>query len=298
LEVSIDRISKLAAALGALALVIVSWSTPLRADTFAFEYYGPGVVGSGILQGSASDGYFITGVAGKRNGVGITGLHPASPNGVTNYSDHVGYFFYNNKIFPGQSPTLDVNGLLFDVPGLPLTNLYYDSGHYYDLSEPTFANIPVTLLIARATEFNFVYSGQGVSASGTLYTIDEGGGHYLTTWATGQRNGSPITGIQQTPVNLHGGYSYYSDHVGYFLYDNVLFHESPQVDNGGILFDVNGVPEVNLYSSGTQYFDLSEPSFDNIPVNLSITPEPSALILLVAGLMGLIVLKRRKVSLG
>ena len=284
----------------------------LHADTLAFWYSGSGVTAEGILtatpQGNGS--YLVTGATGTRGAAPITGVLPTPQNvGSNGYSYYYfndgpkDFMSYDNLAAPSQTPTLDNGGLAFNTAGGPV-DLFSQSATYDDaiLASPgNFQVTTVTLQIAPAAIFPFEYSGGGVSASGVLYGLPEGNGAYLITAIAGDRNGSPITGLQPTPQNLGSNgnsYFYFNDGPGDFIsYDNLLSgSQIPKVDSGGLAFDVAGGP-VNLYSQNGGYYDaiLTSPgNFQLTPVSFAITPEPSGLSLALAALLGLGVTRRRR----
>ena len=127
----------LTAMLGLLAIAaapMLAMSKPARAGDILwnFAYAGSGVSASGVLdtQGAGSGvngGYAIVGITGQRNGVNITGIEPPSGTNTTGYG-----FNYDNTLFTGPSPFVDLAGMLFTVSVGNGVNVYYDGGTYYD----------------------------------------------------------------------------------------------------------------------------------------------------------------------
>jgi hypothetical protein len=144
---------------------------------------------------------------------------------------------------------------------------------------------------AQAATYDFTYSGDGVSANGSFTTASAGSTPTLVTSITGTYSDPTIAnGTIDGLVALHtdGGFNY-----------NDLFGGSPQFDNNGLLFDVNGTQHVNLYTVGNDYFSYSygNVSAPNSAVDVTITavvPEPASLALLLAGLGALGFASRRK----
>lgn len=128
------------------ALVVAAISATAKADTFAFNFVGSVVSGSGVFTATANDAtsFTITGIAGTTNGVTISGLLAPGTIGLND----------NQLFLPG--PALDFLGVgyaladgsevnlfgddqivLFDASGLPV----FDQGHISIVATPEPATI-------------------------------------------------------------------------------------------------------------------------------------------------------------
>jgi len=139
--------------------------------------------------------------------------------------------------------------------------------------------------------WNFSYSGDGVSAFGKFETVgDDDSTPSTITSVTGRYSDAFVTngtidGV--VALNTDGG----------FLYDN-KFGGSPLFSNPGLLFDIDGTRHVNLYSVGTDYYNVTYAGggVPVTPVSLSVSavPEPGSASLLLAGFGALALLSRRR----
>jgi PEP-CTERM motif len=122
---------------------------------------------------------------------------------------------------------------------------------------------------ASATNIYFDYSGSGFTGSGVF------------TGVTGQQNGTPFSGVE--PLGTNSGY----------IYDNLVFlNSTPQLDLDGVLLSWNG-GDVNLGNGGGYeiWSSWGTYSLDNFSAS---TPEPSTLLMLGSGLIGLAGLTRKR----
>jgi hypothetical protein len=155
---------------------------------------------------------------------------------------------------------------------------------------PTYGQPAEALLL-----WNWSYSGNGVSASGTFTTSDapDDAGFYQIVKISGAENGAAITGLQPTGVAIQGNEPY--------AVDNLVRAVEPHLTAHGFAFSLANGNYANPFFNGSSYYEyLSVPPYVNgagpeRPVSFSaaVVPEPSALSLLLAGLAGLISLAPR-----
>jgi len=137
------------------------------------------------------------------------------------------------------------------------------------------------------TVWNFTYSGDGVSASGSFTTVGDGSTPSAVTSISGTYSDAQVAN-----GTIDGVVALGTD--GGFYYDN-LFGGSPLFSNSGLLFDVDGGIHVNLYTVGNDYRSVKW--LDGGVVDTAVTlavPEPGSVAMLLAGLGALGFASRRR----
>ena len=299
----------------AALICVLALTGPAHAGLlWTYSYTGGGADGSGYITTSgttdASGGYDITGVSGYRNGTPIesllaAGTYPASGGGV---------LLSDNALNP-TAPYLNLGGFTVAV-GSGLYNLYNTGGQSYDLAgsdclatncgQPGHLGTPVALSVTSVPEleWQFSYSGAGVTADGILTTLATPvGGDYQIVGLQGERNGMAMNAL------LPGG-TWSASGGGLLISDNLLSPTDPFLDLYGFTFH-SGNDRDNVYDDNGQYYELAgvdclasncgQPGHLGTPIKFSLTPisvpEPSTLPLLMAGLIaGATVLLRRRLS--
>lgn len=149
--------------------------------------------------------------------------------------------------------------------------------------------------VAMADLISFQLSGQGLDASGTFYAQPTGPGQFLVSDAGGTFNGVNIVGVW--PESNSGNI---------FVFNNLFYSPGPAVDALGIVFLLNDGNLVNLCydtgcaGSGGTYtailFDSQSGNYTNFNADVAQfgeVPEPSTLMLVGSGLLGLASVVRR-----
>jgi PEP-CTERM motif len=175
---------------------------------------------------------------------------------------------------------------------------------------------------ALADSLCFTISGNGISGSGVItFTQDSlGNGVYDITNITGTFAdpgagiSGPITGLvagdysasNPSQVPAATGFNWTFDNLLYPAGTAPGVNGAPSggvLDNWGMLFDVSGGYEVNLWGNGTgggytvanSTGSYSSPFLDSgTDVGVALSPEPGSLFLLGTGLIGLCFLVRRQ----
>ncbi|MGA2373647.1 MAG: PEP-CTERM sorting domain-containing protein [Candidatus Korobacteraceae bacterium] len=193
---------------------------------------------------------------------------------------------------------------------------------------------------ASADSWNFTISGDGITSSGTITATAAGGGVFDITGITGTFSDSSagissaaITGLEPSAYSSaspNDSVYVISNNTsvigsGDWMYDNLLYpggtapaiNLAPYgwpagtystagglVDAWGILFDVAGGYDVNLFGNGAeQPYTVADFNASGTPTSLDdgtnvsfvvATPEPGSLLLLGTGLLGLAFVAFRK----
>jgi hypothetical protein len=159
--------------------------------------------------------------------------------------------------------------------------------------------VVVLLTIAKgayADEFSFSFSSGPNSASGTLTTDPESGGHFLVTSASGTID---LSGTDYAMTLLAPGT--YGDN------DNLIYIPAPYLDTFGLGFSAHMLdfniyydPVISKYllcdSAETDCSDIGDGSrvtVGSLTRIVGAMPEPGTFMLLGLGLMGLVMLRRK-----
>ena len=151
---------------------------------------------------------------------------------------------------------------------------------------------------AANTVWQWSYSGSGIDASGSLTTSDthDANGFYQILSIAGNRNGDAITGLYPTGTAIPGNEPYAIDNL-------IKIGSSGQITSEGFGYTLASGAHANPYFADwllppaySEVFTQGTTFISELPVTFSAAPvpEPSAALLLIAGLGGFAVFGVRR----
>jgi hypothetical protein len=148
-----------------LVFMLVALAPAALADSFTYSYIGSnGIAATGTLTGDLIAGgggalEITSGTISVSNApVSGDGSLLLNPNSSSVSTSPLGAFYYDNVLYPGQDPLLDIDGLLFAIgsstgtteinlwgngKGNPYSFWEFQDGHYILSDQGSFADPPV-----------------------------------------------------------------------------------------------------------------------------------------------------------
>jgi hypothetical protein len=135
---------------------------------FTFTFSGLGVSGNGIVDAKSLGGGIYDATIGQvsvtSSGDGFVGTVPLffDPIGSNTATSASGYFYYDNLLFPGSDPQVDLSGLLFSSSPAFEINLFADGPGVYQYYDNSGYNQYIDFKLAAIPVPKAVWAGLGL----------------------------------------------------------------------------------------------------------------------------------------